>query len=205
MINMNDDNQDVLALEDVRQQSIGRVGIIGATRMSVGIAMRLADAGVPVTLWERERASLAEAIALARSTYQEAVAQGRLAPHMRERRMALLAGTVNFHHLKDCDLVIDAAHTDTGARERLFHRLDQVTKPGAILMTRISQGVDSLARCTRRAGEVLGFHVPSPGSPGQAWELVPGTWTSRETLATLVALAGKLRQVVAVSGESRSR
>lgn len=203
MTNMNHDNQDALAPEDDRQRPIGRVGIIGATRTSVGIAMRLADADVPVTLWERERASLARGIALARSTYQDFVAQGTLAPHALDRRMGLLAGTVNFHHLKDCDLVIDVTRTDTAARESLFHRLDQVTKPGAILMTRVSQGVDSLARCTRRAGAVLGLHVPSPGSPGQAWELVPGTWTSRETLATLVALAGKLRQVVAVSGESR--
>ena len=204
MSNMNYDNQHVLALEDARQRPIGRVGIVGATPMSVGIAMRLLDADVPVTLWEQERASLAQGIALARSTYQDAVAQGTLAPQARERRMALLAGTVNFHHLKDCDLVIDVACTDTTARESLFHRLDQVTKPGAILMTRVSQGVDSLARCTRRAGEVLGLHVPSPGSPDRAWELVPGTWTSRETLATLIALAGKLRQAVAVSGESCS-
>ena len=204
MSNMNHENQDALALEDAGPRSIGRVGIIGATRMSVDIAMRLLDADVPVTLWERERASLAEGIALAQSSYQEAVAQGNLAPQARERRMALLAGTVNFHHLKDCDLVIDVGCMDSAARESLFHRLDQVTKPGAILMTRVSQGVDSLARCTRRAGEVLGLHVPSPGSPDQALALVPGTSTSSETLATLIALAGKLRQVVAVAGESRS-
>jgi len=202
---MNYDNQDVLALEAARPRPIGRVGIIGATRMSVGIAMRLLDADVPVTLWERERASLAEGITLARSTYQGAVAQGTLAPHVRDRRTALLAGSVNFHHLKDCDLVIDVACADTAARESLFHRLDQVTKPGAILMSRVSHDVDRLARCTRRAGDVLGLQVPGPGSPGQAWELVPGTWTSRETLATLIALAGKLQQAVAVSGASCSR
>jgi 3-hydroxyacyl-CoA dehydrogenase len=202
---MNYDNHNVLAFADTAQRSIGRVGITGATRMSVGIAMRLLDADIPVTLWEPERTSLAEGTALARSTYQDAVAQGTLAPHMGERRMGLLAGTVNFHHLKDCDLVIDLACTDTSAKESLFHRLDQITKPGAILMTRISHGVDRLARCTRRSDQVLGLHVPSPGSPGQPWELVSGTWTSRETLATLIALAGKLQQDVAVSGESCSR
>lgn len=205
MSNTNDDNRDVPGLVDARQREIGRVGIIGATRTGVGIAMRVLDADVPVTLLEQERASLAKGIALARSAYQNAVAQGSLAPHMCDRRMALLAGSANFHHLKDCDLVIDLTCMDTVAKESLFQRLDQVAKPKAILMTRASRGdVDRMARCTRRSGEVLGLHVPDPACPAQAYELVPGTWTSKETLATMIALAGKLQQFVAVS-DGRTR
>jgi pyruvate/2-oxoglutarate dehydrogenase complex dihydrolipoamide dehydrogenase (E3) component len=44
-------------------QPVGRVCIIGATTVGVGIAMRWRDADIPVTLLDRERASLDKAMA----------------------------------------------------------------------------------------------------------------------------------------------
>jgi 3-hydroxyacyl-CoA dehydrogenase len=197
---MNYEVRDALALANASPRAVGRVGIIGANTMGVGIAMNLLDADVPVTLFELARESLDEGIALARSGYQDAVMQGVLAPDKRDRRMALLAGTVNFHHLKDCDLIIEAVCTDTVGKEKLFRRLDQVAKPGALLMTHTSHvGVDRIAGCTRRAGDVLGWHAPGPANPGRMWELVQGTQTSGEALATVIALARKIHQVAAVS------
>jgi 3-hydroxyacyl-CoA dehydrogenase len=189
-----------LALANASPRAVGRVGIIGANTMGVGIAMHLLDADVPVTLFELARESLGAGMALARSGYESAVMQGVLAPDQRDRRMALLAGTVNFHHLKDCDLIIEAVCTDTAGKEKLFRRLDQVAKPGAILMTHTSHvGVDRIAGCTRRAGDVLGWHAPGPANWDRMWELVQGTQTSGEALATVIALARKLQQVAAVS------
>lgn len=202
MSNMNDEvrNTQALALANASPRALRRVGIIGATSMGVGIAMDLLEANVPVTLFEIGREALDQRIALVRSAYQNAVAQGTLTQDQHDRRMALLAGTVNFHHLKDSDLVIDTVCTNMAGREKLFRRLDQAAKPGAILMTLASRtGVDQLARCTRRAGEVLGLHVPDAAEPDQVWELVPGAGTSGETLATVIALARKLHHVATVS------
>ena len=205
MSNMNDEVPATLALAlaDARARTVGRVGIIGANPMGVGIAMHLLDADVPVTLFELAREPLDAGMALARSAYLDAVTQGVLAPEQRDRRMALLAGSVNFHHLKDCDLIIETVCTDTAGKEKLFRRLDQVAKPGAILMTHAAHGaVDQIAGCTRRAGDVLGWHARGPAHPDRMWELVQGTQTSGEALATVIALARKLQQVAAVSGLS---
>jgi 3-hydroxyacyl-CoA dehydrogenase len=189
-----------LALANASPRTVGRVGIIGANPMGVGIAMHLLDADVPVTLFELARESLDAGMALARSGYRDAVTKGVLAPDQRDRRMALLAGSVNFHHLKDCDLIIETVCTDTAGKEKLFRRLDQVAKPGAILMTHAAHGaVDHIAGCTRRGGDVLGWHAPGPANPDRMWELVQGTQTSGEALATVIALARKLQQVAAVS------
>jgi 3-hydroxyacyl-CoA dehydrogenase len=179
---------------------IGRVGIVGANTMGVGIAMHLLNADIPVTLFELERASLDKGIALARSRYQDSVMSGELAAGQRDRRMALLAGTVNFHHLKDCDLIIDAVCTDMGVKEKLFRRLDEVAKPGAILMTCTSDGdVTRIAGFTKRPADVLGLDVSGPANAMAMWQLVCGTATSAETLATAIALVQKLRGVAAVS------
>ena len=185
-------------------RTVGRVGIIGANAMSLGIAVSLLDAGVPVTLFEREREPLDKVIALARSGYRTAVAQGELGLHERDRRMALLAGTVNFHHLKDCDLIVDAACTDRAGKEKLFRRLDQVARLGAVLTTLASNAsVDHIAGCTRRPGDVLGLHVSGSSHTGEIWKIVPGKDTSSASLATVIALARKLHKAAAVPGTCR--
>jgi 3-hydroxyacyl-CoA dehydrogenase len=177
---------------------VGRVGIIGANTIGVGIAMRLLDADIPVTLLDRERAALDKALTAARSRCQDAVTNGELAADARDRRMALLAGTVYFHHLKDCDLIIDTVATEMGIKEKLFRLLDEVARPGAILVTcGVIGEVDHLARLTRRQGEVLGLRLPSPASETQMPQFVRARGTSDETLTTVTALAEKLRKVSA--------
>jgi 3-hydroxyacyl-CoA dehydrogenase len=200
MSNMNDESRGALALANTIPRTVGRVGIIGATTMGVGIAMNLLDADVPVTLFDFAREPIEQGMGLARSGYRDAVAQGALAQDKFDRRMALLAGTVYLHHLKDCDLIIDAACTDLAGKEKLFRRLDQIAKPGAILMTNAAHGgVDRMAGCTRRAGEVLGWHAPSPANAGGMWEVVCGKETSAQALATVIGLAPMFHEAAPVS------
>lgn len=174
---------------------VERVGIVGANDISLDIVVSLLDAGVPVTLYEPARDLLDELVALARTGYQAAVARGELAPYDRDRRMALLAGTINFHHLKDCDLIVDTATADAAGTEALFCRLDQVAKPDAVLATLASgASVDDIARCTRRSGDVLGLDVSRFTRAGEAWKPVPGRDTSDATLDTVMTLARKLHE-----------
>lgn len=182
-------------------RTVGRVGIIGADAMSLGIAVSLLDADVPVTLFEPERESLDKVVELVRSGYRNAAAKGELRQAERDRRMALLAGTVNFHHLKDCDLIVDAEPGDRAGKEKLFRRLDQVARFGAVLTTRASySGVDHIAGCTRRRGDVLGLHVSASSETEEIWTIAPGKETSGDALATVIALAQRLRKGVAVRG-----
>jgi 3-hydroxyacyl-CoA dehydrogenase len=181
--------------------AVGRVGIIGANAVGIDIAMSLLDAGVPVTLLELDRTSLDSGLALARSGYRNAVAKGEIGLDESGRRMAGLTGTVYFHHLKDCDLIVDALPTDTLGKEKLFRRLDQSARSGAVLVTHASDvRVDHIAGCTRRHGDVLGLHITGSSETGEAWRIVPGKDTSSATLGTVIALGGRLRKAVVVGG-----
>jgi 3-hydroxybutyryl-CoA dehydrogenase len=163
----------------MNHMQIGRVGIVGANEGSIAIAMGLADAGIPVTLFDAGRASLDKVLAQARSGG-------------RDRHLALLAATVNFHHLKDCDLIVDAEDGDRVAKEALFGRLDQVARPGAVLATcKPEVGLDAIAGRTRRSGEVMGLLVGQ--SAPTVWGLVPGRHTSADTLGAVNALLQKLQ------------
>jgi 3-hydroxyacyl-CoA dehydrogenase len=188
------------ALAHETPRTVGRVGVVGANEISLCIVVKLLDADVPVTLFEPERNSLDEVVLLARTGYQAAVARGELGLFERDRRMALLAGTVNFHHLKDCDLIVDTISTDSASKEKLFRRLDQVAKQDAVLATLASNvSVDHIAGCTRRSRDVLGLHVSRSPTIGEVWKLVPGRDTSDVTLNTVIALARKIQQKAALA------
>lgn len=163
----------------MNHMQIGRVGIVGANATGIAIAMGLADAGVPVTLLDTERASLDQALAHARSTG-------------RERCLALLAATVNLHHLKDCDLILDTEDGDRAAKKALFRRLDQVARLGAVLATCTPDvGLDAIAGCTRRSGEVIGLLVGQ--SAPTVWGVVPSKYTSADTLGAVNGLLQQLQ------------
>lgn len=171
-----------------------RVGIVGAG--ATGIAMNLLDADMPVTLFDTERASTVGAVATVRSAYERQVAAGRLTSDQRDRRLALLAGAANFHHLKDCDLILATLPSDLPAAEKLFRRLDELVTRNTIFVTRHAlPELAQLARCTRRPADVLGMRCANPADPLSSFELVRGKETSQDAFATVDALVKSWGQV----------
>ncbi|GGX97344.1 hypothetical protein GJV26_03180 [Massilia dura] len=170
-----------------------RVGIMGSTATSMDIARSLLDADIPVTLFDLAQDGLDKATAAMRSTYHEAFAAGRLTAAQRDRRVALLAGTVNLHHLKDCDVIIDALCAGTGGEETVLRRLHEVVRPGAIVMTCASHGdIDRVASLTRNPDNVLGLQASAGADGSRAWQITPGKATSALALARAAGLLGNL-------------
>ncbi|MGJ7916198.1 3-hydroxyacyl-CoA dehydrogenase NAD-binding domain-containing protein [Massilia sp. LXY-6] len=173
---------------------IRRVGMIGSDATGVAIAMHLLDADIPVTMFDSRREATVQAVALARSAYEKLVAAGQLVPDERDRRMALLTGAANFHHLKDCDLILARLSPEMAAAEKLFLRLDELVKQSAILVTdHAAAGINHLARFTRRPTEVLGMRVSNPADPLVSFDLVRGKETSEEVFSTVLALLNRIR------------
>lgn len=179
---------------------VGRVGIIGADATCLAIAMHLLDADIPVTLFNSRRESTVQTVGLARSAYGKLVAASQLATDKSNRRMALLAGATNFHHLKDCDLILAIHSSEIGAAEKLFRQLDELVERDTIFVTDHTAGIDRLARCTRRPGDVLGLGFPSATDPLGSFELARGKDTSEQAFATVEALLKNIRELQSTSG-----
>lgn len=166
---------------------IARVGIVGATSAGMTIATRLLDADIPVTVFDPARATLDGATAAMRSGYHDAFVAGELTAMQRDRRVALLAGTVNLHHLKDCDVIVDVMGAGIDFTSGLVRRLNEVARPDVILLACGSKrDIDHLAGIARCPANVLGFRASADANV--AWECEPGKATSAQALATAAAL-----------------
>lgn len=185
-------------------RNIETVGVIGAGTMGAGIAMSFANAGIPVTIVDIDEASLLRGRANIEKNYAISVVRGSLTQALASERLALISGSVTFAALANCDLVVEAAYEDMEVKKGIFGKLDAVVKPGAILGTNTSYlDVNEIASATSRPSDVLGLHFFSPANVMKLVEIVRGSTTSVEVLATALKLAKRLGKVPVVVGVCR--
>jgi 3-hydroxyacyl-CoA dehydrogenase len=90
---------------------------------------------------------------------------------------------------------------EMGVKEKVFKTLDEVMKPGAILASNTSTlDVNKIASFTKRPQDVVGMHFFSPANVMKLLEVVRGDKTAKDVLATVMAVAKKIRKTAVVSG-----
>jgi 3-hydroxyacyl-CoA dehydrogenase len=187
--------------EDTPVREIRKVGVIGAGTMGGGIAMNFLNAGIAVTMLEMKQDALDRGIATIRKNYEAQVKKGKLKADKYEQRMALLSTTLAYADLQDADLVIEAVFEDMGVKEKVFTTLDEVVKPGAILASNTSTlDVNKIASFTKRPQDVVGMHFFSPANVMKLLEVIRGDKTAKDVLATVMAIAKKIKKTAVVSG-----
>jgi 3-hydroxyacyl-CoA dehydrogenase len=187
--------------EDTPLRKVARVAVIGAGTMGGGITANFLTAGIPVTLLEVKKEALDKGQATIRGNYEASVKKGRLKPQQVEQRMALLKPTQSYDDLKDADLVIEAVFEDIAVKERVFKKLDEVMKPGAILASNTSTlDLNRIASFTKRPADVIGTHFFSPANVMKLLEVVRGEKTAKDALATVMGVAKKIKKTAVVSG-----
>jgi len=186
---------------DTPLRAINAVAVIGAGTMGGGISMNFLNAGIPVKILEMKQEALDRGIATIRKNYEAQVKKGKLKQDKYEQRMSLLTTTLAYDDLKGADLVIEAVFEEIGVKEAVFKELDRVMKPGAILASNTSTlNVDKIAAFTKRPQDVVGLHFFSPANVMKLLEVVRGAKTAKDVLATVMAMAKKIKKTAVVSG-----
>ncbi len=179
-----------------KPREIRSAGVIGAGTMGGGIAMALANAGLPVVVLDRDQAALYKGLSVVARNYESMVQRGRLDQAAMNARMAAIKGALDYEALADVDLVVEAAFEDMGVKEEVFRELDRVCKKGAILASNTSTlDIDTIASFTSRPADVVGMHFFSPANVMRLVEVVHGKETSAEVLASAIAAARKIGKI----------
>ncbi|WP_223543106.1 3-hydroxyacyl-CoA dehydrogenase NAD-binding domain-containing protein [Pseudomonas sp. GL-B-12] len=180
---------------------VTQVAVIGAGTMGGGIAMNFANAGMAVTLLELKADALARGLELIRKNYETSVQRGKLTAGQMDERLALIHGTLDYADIADSDLVIEAVFENLSIKQQVFRTLDEVCKVGAILASNTSTlDVDAIAAVTRRPQDVVGLHFFSPANVMRLLEVVRGTATAADVLATTLKVAKRIGKIPVVSG-----
>jgi len=187
--------------KDTRATPITRAAVIGAGTMGGGIAMCYASAGIPVLLKDVDDAAVQRGLATLRKNYESSVAKGRMTPEALQRTLSLITPTTTYDGFEDVDIVVEAAFEDMALKRTIFADLGRLTKPTCILASNTSTlDIDEFAQASGRPGQVIGHHFFSPANIMKLLEIVRGRETSRDTIATSLALSKRLGKVGVVVG-----
>jgi len=198
-------DREVAKIPDIPKDTpvipVNSAAVVGAGTMGGGIAMVLANAGIPVVLKETDHPALDRGLTNIQKNYANSVKRGRLTEQAAEERMKLIRPTLSYDGFSTADLVIEAVFEGMALKKEVFGELDRVCKPGAILASNTSTlNIDEIASATSRPQFVIGTHFFSPANVMRLLEIVRGKATGKEVIATCMQLSKRLGKVGVLVG-----
>lgn len=188
---------------DAKPKNIHRVTVIGSGLMGTGITVALLNAGMSVALVDARAEALDKAVVSITKTIDRDVDKGRLSRAAGDARLASLSPVGSIADGADADLFIEAVFEDMEVKRTVFREIDRVARAGAILASNTSAlDLDAIAAFTSRPQDVVGLHFFSPANIMRLLEIVRGSATSANTLATALAFAKRIGKSGVVAGVS---
>ncbi|MCH8333196.1 enoyl-CoA hydratase/isomerase family protein [Candidatus Sumerlaeota bacterium] len=190
--------------KDTPKIDIKKAAVIGSGTMGGGIAMVYANAGIPVLLKEIKQEFLDRGMATIQRNYDNTMKKGRMTQEEVDRRMSLITPTLSWDGFGEADIVVEAVFEEMSLKKEIFAKLDEVCRPDAIMASNTSSlDIDEIASATSRPDRVIGHHFFSPANVMRLLEIVRGKQSSKEVIATSMALAKRLKKVAVLVGNCR--
>ncbi|HZK50057.1 MAG TPA: 3-hydroxybutyryl-CoA dehydrogenase, partial [Actinomycetota bacterium] len=165
----------------------GTVGVVGTGVMASAIAEVIARAGGEVVLRGRSESTIKKAKAAVETSLDKAVSKGKLEQTDADGVLERITTTLDFEDLAECDLVVEAVTEDLDAKNSIFKKLDEATKPDAVLATTTSSlSVVDLAAATGRPDKVIGLHFFNPAAVMRLVEVIRTVATADDVEARCI-------------------
>jgi len=188
---------------DTPLRPVETAAVVGAGTMGGGIAMSFADYGIPVKITDATPEALERGMARIRANYETSVKRGSLAADEMERRLARIEPVTDMDDIGDADVVIEAVFEQIPIKEEVWKKIDAVMKPGALLYSNTSGiDIDIMANVTKRPQEVAGTHFFAPANVMKLFEVVQGTKSAPDVVASAMDLGRRIGKVSALAGNT---
>ncbi|MDB5569986.1 MAG: 3-hydroxyacyl-CoA dehydrogenase [Hyphomicrobiales bacterium] len=181
-----------------------KVGVLGAGFMGASIAYVTANAGMQVTLIDRDQESADKGKQLSHKLMTDQIMKGRARTADRDALLARIHATPDYAALADCDLVVEAVFEDRAVKADATRKAAAVMRPDAIFASNTSTlPITSLAGNFPRPADFIGVHFFSPVERMMLVEVILGERTGERALATAMDFVRALRKTPIVVNDSR--
>ena len=179
----------------VKPAPIGRAGVLGAGLMGSGIATAFARSNIPTAMVDVDDARIAAGLKTATDVVGSRIKIGRATPEDMARMLAHLNTSTSSAVFADADIVVEAVTEDESVKTAMFRELGAILKPGAIVASNTSTiSITRMDASVPDPSKFIGMHFFSPVDRMELVEVIRGESTSDETVATVVALAKRIRK-----------
>ncbi|MDQ2680780.1 MAG: 3-hydroxyacyl-CoA dehydrogenase NAD-binding domain-containing protein [Candidatus Eremiobacteraeota bacterium] len=190
-------------LPKAEPKTISKAAVIGGGTMGTGIAITFANAGIPVTVVEPADEAIERGKQMVFGMFMHQVQRGRMTQEEAWKRGQSVVFTSDYSEISDVDLVIEAVFENMDVKKQVFAKLEAIVKPDAIFASNTSTlDIDEMAAVTKRPEQFVGLHFFAPANIMKLLEIVRGSQTSPQTLATAMKLGKLLRKIAVLSANA---
>jgi 3-hydroxybutyryl-CoA dehydrogenase len=173
--------------------SIERVAVIGGGAMGSGIAQVAAQAGIPVTLIDREDRFLDAARDRIAGGYERLASKGKLSAEDAAANLDRVTFQTGRDGLSAVDLVIEAAFEDLNVKRELCASITPLLNGQAIFASNTSSlSLAAIAAAAKDPSRVAGMHFFNPVPVLALVEVVKASQTADETIDRISEFARRV-------------
>ncbi|GAA0293995.1 3-hydroxyacyl-CoA dehydrogenase NAD-binding domain-containing protein [Rhodovulum strictum] len=188
----------------VPDQSVRKLGVIGAGMMGAGIALVAAQAGIEVVLVDQSQEAADKGRAYTEAHMDKGIARGKASPEKKAEILGRITATTDYSILSGADLVIEAVFEDPAIKAEVTKRVQAAVGEACIIATNTSTlPISDLARAADRPGDFIGIHFFSPVDKMMLVEIIKGRETGDRAVARALDFVRQIRKTPIVVNDAR--
>ncbi|OAN75348.1 3-hydroxyacyl-CoA dehydrogenase [Jannaschia sp. EhC01] len=188
----------------VPDQTVRRVGILGAGMMGAGIAYVSALAGIEVVLIDAKQESAVKGKAHAEGILDKGMARKKVTAEKKEQVLSQITATTDYAALKGCDLIVEAVFEDPKVKAEVTQKAEAAMLSTGIFATNTSTlPITMLAKASSRAAQFIGIHFFSPVDKMALVEIIKGKQTGDIAVAKALDFVRQIRKTPIVVNDER--
>ncbi len=188
----------------IPDQSVKKIGVLGAGMMGAGIALVSAQAGMEVVLIDRDQAAADKGKAYSEAYLDKGIKRGKVTEDKKAAMLGLITATPDLDQLKSCDLIIEAVFEDPAVKADMTKKVEAIIPEDCIFASNTSTlPITDLAKASVRPDQFIGIHFFSPVEKMFLVEIIKGKETGDRAVAKALDYVRQIRKTPIVVNDAR--
>ena len=188
----------------VADETVKKVGILGAGMMGAGIAYVSANAGIEVVLIDAAQDAADRGKAHSEGLLDTGMKRGKVSAEKKAEVLGRITATTDYAALAGCDLVVEAVFEDPGVKAEVTRKVLAAVPDDCIFATNTSTlPITELAKASDAPAQFIGIHFFSPVDKMALVEIIRGQETGDRAVAKALDFVRQIRKTPIVVNDAR--
>lgn len=188
----------------VADQTVKKVGVIGAGMMGAGIAYVSSNAGIEVVLIDSTQEAADRGKSYSEGLLDKGMAKKKVTPEKKAEVLGRILATTDYAALQGCDLIVEAVFEDPKVKAEVTAKVEAVVGKDCIFATNTSTlPISGLAKASQRPEQFIGIHFFSPVDKMMLVEIIRGKATGDVAVAKALDYVRQIKKTPIVVNDAR--